>query len=66
MKHEVVGVEKLVEAVCISRPELQWGYRPERWIVIHTDGIKREGVFIAIDPFRQSPEVVEDYTPNGE
>lgn len=48
-KHLYTGPAELAQVVYYSRPEVQWGFRPNRWFVIFTDGNKIGGNCIEFD-----------------
>jgi len=58
--HMAGGPEELAEKVYFDRPEMYWGVRPNRWIVIFTDGTKRGGSCIELDPKMQQPKIVQE------
>lgn len=62
--HMASGPELLAETVYFSRPEMYWGVRPNRWFVVFTDGTRRGGLAVQIDPKREMPRVVEEIVSN--
>jgi len=58
--HLGTGPAELAQAVYFSRPEMQWGVRPNRWFVSFTDGTKQGGMAVEIDPKQEMPKIVEE------
>jgi hypothetical protein len=58
--HMAGGPERLAEAVYFARPEMFWGVRPTRWFVVFTDGTRRGGMAVEIDPKQEMPKIVEE------
>lgn len=57
--------EQLTEAVYLDRKEMQWGFKPERAIVIYTDGSYTEIECLQIDPLQSSIIVKDEYNGNN-
>ena len=55
------GPIALAEAVYKSRPEMQWGFQPNRWFVVFTDGSEQGGSCHQIDMHHVTPEFVHDH-----
>lgn len=55
------GPQDLAQAVFVSRPEMQWGFKPRRWFVLFTDGTQQGGLVEEIDIIG-TPTYIETYT----
>lgn len=54
------GPQDLAQAVFMSRPEMQWGFKPTRWFVLFTDGSSQGGDVKEID-LLGTPTYIEQY-----
>ena len=59
--HIGTGPAQLAQTVYFSRSEMYWGFRPNRYFVIFTDGTKQGGPCVQIDPKQLEPIIVEEY-----
>jgi hypothetical protein len=54
--------EELAEVVYLDQPPMHWGFRPNRWHVVFTDGTKVGGTCEPLN-LRLASSVLEDFTP---
>jgi hypothetical protein len=47
--HAISGPPELAQAVYFSRGEMTWGFRPNRWFTIFTDGTKVGGFCVEFE-----------------
>jgi hypothetical protein len=40
---------------------MAWGFKPDRWAVIFTDGTKQGGSALQIDPKQETPTIIEEH-----
>ncbi len=59
--HLAQGPAALAQSVYFQQPEMYWGFRPSRWVVVFTDGTTSRGECVEIDPKQQMPEIVEEH-----
>lgn len=65
MLHIGTGPAHLAERVYWTRTLMQWGFKPERWAVIFTDGTKQGGSCLEIDPKQETPTIIEEFNGEG-